>query len=225
MTGLWTRLCIKANPRARRPAMTDSDERGQDDASAFEGDLEIYLVFRGRGYDLKQFTRMIQGIEALIVLVLADSEGLDFEEKGNAESTLYEASTEKWYLKQRRIAAARIDVSRVILSSPLEFILYVAAISSALAVILQQRISVRNQYNESRNLAAKTDRDVREFETEQLAQKFIAGVISGNISPSAAKKILKEPIIKKAIDRSTKSLKHLKSVKYRRLAEDSDEKE
>ncbi|MDF9749184.1 hypothetical protein [Arthrobacter sp. ES3-54] len=157
--------------------MTDSDAHDQDADSDYEGDPRIFLRFRGRGYDLKGFTQMIEGIEALVVLLLADSEGLDFEEGANGERALDEASVEKWYTRQRNITAKRIDVWEVRLSSPLEVVLYVAAISSVLTVMIQQWMNVRDKHTASRKRLAKTRRDETESELEQLAHKFLGDVI------------------------------------------------
>lgn len=197
--------------------MTDSDDPGQGATNDHDGDLRIFLRFRGRGYDLKQFTQMIEGIEALIVLLLADSEGLDFEMGANNERTLDEASVEKWYTKQRSITAERIDVGEVRLISPLEVVLYVAATSSLLAAMIRQWMNVRDKHNESRKRAAKASRDKTESELEQLAHKFLGEVISGKISPDTAKKILKDPTIRKAIKRATKPMKHLEKVRADRV--------
>jgi hypothetical protein len=142
--------------------------------------LELKLRFASRDYTLPQLRRRFQDVEALLILLLADTTMLPLSgyrhviyktKSGTLMNHKTVAQTEQSDLLKG------VVIEKVSLSSPLEILAVITASASAVAAVVKlmpKIIAIKNDWNESRIKRADSNLKLDEIELQRKLVKILS---------------------------------------------------
>jgi hypothetical protein len=186
--------------------------------------LEIRFKFYSRSYSLKEFAETVEGIEALMVLSELDHVGLPWDADWRGQVVPSEEGAPKWYEVQRDRTSSHVWIEKVSLSTPLEVVIYVSAISSALFAMMRGFIDLKNRKHRSDQLAAETRRAMAKAESDTELFSLITKRITGDLPEEEFDVLMGVPVIRKAMNLALNAGDQVDSADIRPIQADPDVK-